>query len=99
MDLDRGLPAAGLEALSDPDQHRIDLAHAAGDAEYDREEAGQSAHRHLRSWSHPEPHDHDREEDDLRRRPEIIEIVLEGLGQEATAAECKADHQPEGAAN
>ena len=39
-----------------------------------------------------EPHDHDREEDDLGRGPEIVEIRLVGAAEELVAAEDEPDH-------
>ena len=91
VDLGHHLPGVGAEAPADADQHLVDLAHAAGDVERHREEAGDRPHRHLRAGADAEPHDHDREEDDLGRRPEIIEQRLERPLHQLAAAEHDAD--------
>src|SRR5262249_58743466 len=94
IDLGHHLPGIGAEAAADADQHPVDLAHAAGDVERDREEARDRAHRDLRAGSDPEPHDHDRKEDDLRARAEIVEIGLIGARHELAAAEHDPDRKP-----
>src|SRR5215813_1147126 len=90
IDLGHHLPGVGAEASADPDQHLVDLAHAARDIERDREEAGDRAHRDLRARADTEPHEHHRKEDDLRARPEIVEHRLIGPPQQPGAAERNA---------
>src|SRR5262249_61310494 len=79
---------------ADANEDLVDLAHAAGDVERDRKEAGDRPHGHLRSRPDAEPHDHDGEEDDLRAGTEVIEIGLVGARHEFAAAEQNADGEP-----
>src|SRR5206468_2958921 len=79
VDLPNHLPGAGAEAVADPDEDLVDLPHPGGDVERNRKEAGKRSECHFRFRPDTEPHDHDREEDDLRCRTEMIEIWLECL--------------------
>src|SRR5262245_62447717 len=86
------LPGAGAEAVADADEDFIDLPHPRSDVERNRKEAGERSKCDFRFRPDAEPHDHHREEDDLRGRTEIIEIWLERLGKKPIAAEQK-DHR------
>ena len=93
VDLGHHLPGVGAETLADADEDLVDLAHAAGDVERDRKEAGDRAHRDLRAGADPEPPDHHRKEDNLRTGTEIIEHRLVGSTQQPAAAERNADSE------
>jgi hypothetical protein len=87
------------EAAADADQHGVDLAHAGGGADRDREEARHRAHRDLRARADAEPHQHHREEHDLGRRAEVEQQRLERVRQEPVGAERDADGEPGEAAD
>src|SRR5437773_1729797 len=83
--------AFAAKALADAYQHRFDLAHADRSRNSHREKTGDRAHRDLGAAADAEPHDHDREENDLRRRSQIMQIRLEGFAQGAVTAQQQAD--------
>src|SRR5262245_63269256 len=93
VDLLDHLPGGGAEALADADEDLVDLPHPGSDVERDRKAAGERSKRDFRFRPDTEPHDHHREEDDLRRRTEIVEIWLERVGQKSIAAEQKAHRE------
>jgi hypothetical protein len=94
VDLGAHLPGEARKLVPTRISTRSICAHARPRADRDREEARQRAHRDLRSRADAEPHDHDREEDDLRRRPEVVDEALVGARQEAIAPSTMPTPQP-----
>ena len=93
IDLSHHLPGTGAEAPADTNKTWIDLSHAGRGIERHRKETGDRANRDLRSRPNPEPHNHNREEDDLRCWTQVVKVRLKSPGQEPIAAEQQADRE------
>src|SRR4029077_18651059 len=76
INLQNHLPGTGAKAPADANRHFVYLSHAGRDIECHRKETGQRAKRYLGFRPNPEPHNHNREEDDLRCWTQVVEVRL-----------------------
>ncbi len=93
VDLGDHLPCGEVEALADADQHRVDQEHAERGGEHDREERRQRALGHLRFDPGAEHQEQDRQEDDLGRRTDGVEIGLDRAAQQRIDADRDTDRK------